>query len=155
MLILIIFISLLTIPDYGYFTSQKVIIKDAHVYLPLKGKDMAAGYLRITNKHSANIVINSIECEKVNASLHETIIDSEGLIKMQKLELFSIDPKTNVDFMPGGKHIMFSGFNQFKGKNLNCNFGSNTGSKIPFTFEVLTHEWHIARCKKFVCRIQI
>ena len=105
---------------------------------------MAAGYLRITNKQSTNIVINSIECEGVNAGLHETILDSEGLIKMQKLELFSIDSGTNVDFMPGGKHIMLSGFNQFEGDNLKGNFGSNDGSKIPFTFEVLTHEWYIA-----------
>ena len=139
-LILVIFISLLTIPDYSYFTSQKVIIKDAHFYLPLKGKDMAAGYLRITNKQSTNIVINSIECEEVNVGLHETILNSEGLIKMQKLELFFIDSGTNVDFMPGGKHIMLSGFNQFEGDNLKCNFGSNDGSKIPFTFEVLRHE---------------
>ena len=139
-LILVIFISLLIIPDYNYFTSQKVIIKDAHLYLPLEGKDMAAGYLRITNKHNTNIVINSIECEKVSASLHETIIDSEGIIKMQKLAFFSIDPETNIDFMPGGKHIMFSGFNQFEEKDLECKFSSNIGLKIPFTFEVLTHE---------------
>ena len=52
---------------------------------------MAAGYLRITNKQSTNIVINSIECEEVNVGLHETILNSEGLLKMQKLELFSID----------------------------------------------------------------
>ena len=139
-LIFFIFISLLIIPDYNYFTSQKVIIKDAHLYRPLKGKDMTAGYLRITNKHSKDIIINSIECEKVNASLHETVIDSKGLIKMQKLAFFSINSKSHVDFMPGAKHIMFSGFNQFEEENLNCNFGSNNGLRIPFTFEVLKHE---------------
>ena len=126
------------IPDYNYFTSEKVTIKDAHLYLPLKGKDMSAGYLRITNNRSKDIVIKSIECQKVNASLHETVIDSEGAIKMKKLELFSVESESHVDFMPGGKHIMFSGLSQFEDRNLKCNFVSDVGLTIPFTFEVIS-----------------
>tara|TARA_B100000965_G_scaffold244832_1_gene205472 strand:- start:502 stop:954 length:453 start_codon:yes stop_codon:yes gene_type:complete len=140
LIIFFIFICLLIFPDYNYFTSEKVTIKDAHLYLPMKGKDMSAGYLRITNNHSKNIVIKSIECQKVNASLHETVIDSEGVIKMKKLKLFSIDPESHVDFMPGGKHIMFSGFSQFEERYLQCNFVSDIGLTIPFTLEVLNNE---------------
>ena len=110
------------------------------MYLPLKGKDMSAGYLRITNNHSKFIVIKSIECQKVNDSLHETVIDSEGIIKMKKLELFSVDPESHVDFMPGSKHIMFSGLSQFEERNLQCNFVSDIGLTIPFTLEVLKNE---------------
>ena len=99
---------------------------------------MSAGYLRITNNRSKDIVIKSIECQKVNASLHETVIDSEGAIKMKKLELFSVESESHVDFMPGGKHIMFSGLSQFEDRNLKCNFVSDVGLTIPFTFEVIS-----------------
>ena len=137
--IFFIFICLLVFPDYNYFASQKVIINDAHTYLPLKGKDMAAGYLRISNNHSKLIGINSIECEEVNASLHETVIDSDGVIRMEKIAIFYIYPESHVDFMPGAKHIMFSGFDQFEDKKLKCSFGSDIGLKIPFTLEVLSN----------------
>ena len=45
---------------------------------------MTAGYLRLENNLTKKIVISSIECEKVNASLHETVLNSEGMIKMKK-----------------------------------------------------------------------
>ena len=53
---------------------------------------------------------------------------------------FEVDPESQVDFMPGGKHIMFSGLKEFKEMVLMCSFLSNTGIEFPFTFEVLTNE---------------
>ena len=127
-------------PGCNDISSPDIIIKDAHLYLPLKGKEMAAGYLRIENNQTKKIVISSIECEKVEASLHETIADSEGVMKMKKLEMFDVDPGSYVNFMPAGKHIMFSGLKDFKDRVLMCSFLSNTGIEFPFTFEVLTNE---------------
>ena len=130
----------LVIPGCSDISKPAIIIKDAHLYLPLKGKEMAAGYLRLENSQTKKIVISSIECKKVKASLHETILDSEGVMKMKKLEMFEVDPESQVDFMPGGKHIMFSGLKEFKEMVLMCSFLSNTGIEFPFTFEVLTNE---------------
>ena len=101
---------------------------------------MSAGYLRLENNQLKKIVISSIECEKVKASIHETILNSEGVIKMKKLEMFVIDAESNLNFMPGGKHVMFSGLKEFKESVLMCAFLSNSGIEIPFTFEVLTNE---------------
>ena len=117
-----------------------IIIKDAHLHVPLEGADMSAGYLRLENRQLKKINISSIECKKVKASLHETVIDLEGMIKMKKLELFSVGPESHVNFIPGGMHIMFSGLKEFKESILICAFLSVSGIEIPFVFEVRTNE---------------
>ncbi len=127
-------------PGCNDISKPNIIIKDARLYLPIKGKEMAAGYLKLENNQTKKIVISSIECIKVKASLHETILDSEGVIKMKKLEMFDVDPESNVNFMPGGKHVMLSGLKEFKERVLMCSFLSNTGIEYPFSFKVLTNE---------------
>ena len=135
-----IFIYCLLMTGCNDINKPDIIIKDAHLYLPLKGAEMAAGYLKLENNQTKKIVISSIECRKVKASLHETIVDSEGVMKMKKLEMFVVDPGAHVNFMPEGKHVMFSGLKEFKESILVCTFLSNTGIEIPFTFEVLKSE---------------
>ena len=129
----------LLMPGCNDINKPDVIIKDAHLYLPLKGAEMTAGYLRLENNQTKKIVISSIECRKVKASLHETIVGSEGVMKMKKLEMFVVDPGSHVNFMPGGKHVMLSGLKEFKESVLTCAFLSNTGVEFPFSFEVLTN----------------
>jgi copper(I)-binding protein len=135
-----IFIYCLVIPGCNDTSKPGIIIKDAHLYLPLKGTDISAGYLRLENNQIKKIVISSIECEKVKASIHETILNSDGVMKMKKLERFAVEAESNLNFMPGGKHVMFSGLKEFKESILVCTFLSNTGIEIPFTFEVLKNE---------------
>ena len=135
-----IFVYCLLMPGCNDINKPDIIIKDAHLYLPLKGAEMAAGYLRLENNQTKKIVISSIECRKAKASLHETIVDSEGVMKMKKLEMFVVDPGSHVNFMPGGKHVMFSGLREFEESVLTCAFSSTTGVEFPFSFEVLTNE---------------
>ena len=130
----------LLMPGCNDINKPDIIIKDAHLYLPLKGAEMAAGYLRLENNQTKKIVISSIECRKIEASLHETIVDLEGVMKMKKLEMFVVDPGAHVNFMPGGKHVMFSGVREFEESVLTCAFSSATGVEFPFSFEVLTNE---------------
>ena len=138
--IFFIFVYCLLVPGCNDINKPDIIIKDAHLYLPLKGAEMAAGYLRLENNQTKKIVISSIECRKIKASLHETIVDSEGVMKMKKLEMFVVDPGSHVNFMPGGKHVMFSGLREFEESVLTCAFSSATGVEFPFSFEVLTNE---------------
>ena len=135
-----IFVYCLVLSGCNESSNPGIIIKDAHLYLPLKGADISAGYLRLENNQIKKIVISSIECEKVKASIHETILKSDGVMKMKKLERFAVEAKSNLNFMPGGKHVMFSGLKEFKENILACTFVSNTGIEIPFTFEVLKIE---------------
>ena len=71
-----IFLYCLVILGCNDTSKHGIIIKDAHLYLPLKGTDMSAGYLRLENNQIKKIVISSIECEKAEASIHETILNS-------------------------------------------------------------------------------
>ena len=59
---------------------EKIIIKDAHLYVPLKGSMMTSGYLSISNQTTNDIQISSIDCSPVRAEVHETIVNSEGLM---------------------------------------------------------------------------
>ena len=137
--LIFIFVYCLVIQGCSDINKPAIIIKDAHLYLPLKGTDMAAGYLRLENNQAKKLVISSIECKKIKASLHETILDAEGIMKMKKLERFTVDPESHVNFMPGGKHVMFSGFKEFQESILKCTFLSEFGIQIPFIFEVQTN----------------
>ena len=139
-ILLCIFVCFLVMPGCNDSSKLGIIIKDAHLYMPLEGSGSAAGYLRLENHQLKKITISSIECKTVKASLHETIIDSEGAIKMKQLERFSIDPESHVNFMPGGKHIMFSDFKEFNESILMCAFLSTSGIEFPFALEVLINE---------------
>ena len=139
-ILLCIFVYCLVLSGCNDSSNPGIIIKDAHLYMPLEGSDMAAGYLRVENHQLKEINISSIECKKVKASLHETVIDLEGMIKMKKLEMFSVGPESHVNFIPGGMHIMFSGLKEFKESILMCAFLSVSGIEIPFVFEVRTNE---------------
>ena len=139
-ILLCIFVYCLVLSGCNDSSNSGIIIKDAHLYMPLEGSDMAAGYLRLENHQLKKINISSIECKKVKASLHETVIDLEGMVKMKKLEMFSVGPESHVNFIPGGMHIMFSGLKEFKESILMCAFLPVSGIEIPFVFEVRTNE---------------
>ena len=112
----------------------KVIIKDAHLYVPLKGSMMTSGYLSIVNKSDENIEILSIDCSPIRAEIHETIINAKGLMKMTKPNSVVLESQSSTIFVPGGKHIMFWGLNGFDSKYLPCSFSFVDGESINFNF---------------------
>ena len=115
----------------------KVIIKDAHLYVPLKGSMMTSGYLSIVNKSNENIEILSIDCSPIRAEIHETTINAKGLMKMTKPNSV-LESQSSTIFVPGGKHIMFWGLNEFDSKYLPCSFSFVDGDSINFNFLVQT-----------------
>jgi|TARA_B100000767_G_scaffold96766_1_gene92899 copper(I)-binding protein len=116
----------------------KVIIKDAHLYVPLKGSMMTSGYLSIVNKSNENIEILSIDCSPIRAEIHETTINAKGLMKMTKPNSVVLESQSSTIFVPGGKHIMFWGLNEFDSKYLPCSFSFVDGDSINFNFLVQT-----------------
>ena len=116
----------------------KVIIKDAHLYVPLKGSMMTSGYLSIVNKSNENIEILSIDCSPIRAEIHETTINAKGLMKMTKPNSVVLESQSSTIFVPGGKHIMFWVLNEFDSKYLPCSFLFADGDSINFNFLVQT-----------------
>ena len=63
-ILLCIFVYCLVLSGCNDSSNPGIIIKDAHLYMPLEGSDMAAGYLRLENHQLKEINISSIECKK-------------------------------------------------------------------------------------------
>ena len=59
-ILLCIFAICLVLPGCNDSSNHGIIIKDAHLYMPLEGSDMAAGYLRLENHQLKKINISSI-----------------------------------------------------------------------------------------------
>ena len=102
--------------------STEVIIKDPHLYVPLEGSTMTSGYLSITNTSTKAIEINGIDCLQIRAEIHETTLNAQGTMKMKKVDSFLLKPGTSSIFVPGGKHVMFWGLNNYDNEHLKCNF---------------------------------
>ena len=119
------------------FKKEEIIIKDAHLYMPLKGSIMTSGYLSIINNSNKFIEIQAIDCAPFRAEIHETKMTSAGTMKMDKINSFILTPDTNTIFVPGGKHIMFWGLNDYKEEKLSCAFDISDREPINFEFMVL------------------
>ncbi len=117
-----------------------LIIEDAYLKLPLQGSRMAAAYLRFINKGNEKVYLESLDCGAIKADFHETFINKEGNIKMRRLENLSIKAFSSLEFKPGSKHIMMSGFDKITNSELSCNIILENGKKITFSFEILNNE---------------
>lgn len=116
--------------------STEVIIKDPHLYVPLEGSAMTSGYLSITNTSGKAIEINGIDCLQIRAEIHETSLNAQGTMKMKKVDSFLLKPGTSSIFVPGGKHVMFWGLNNYDNEHLKCNFKVADGDAIDINFLV-------------------
>ena len=117
---------------------EGIVIKDAHLYTPLKGSMMTGGYLSISNNSDDVIEIKGIDCAPFKAEIHETKIDSMGIMKMEKVESLPLNAGSQIIFVPGGIHIMLWGLSDFKEAELECSFELIDKDPIMFNFEVLS-----------------
>ena len=117
---------------------EGIVIKDAHLYTPLKRSMMTGGYLSVSNKSDDFIEIKDIDCAPFKAEIHETKIDSMGIMKMEKGESLLLNADSQIIFVPGGKHILLCGLSGFKEAELDCSFKLTDKDPIMFNFEVLS-----------------
>lgn len=115
---------------------SKVIIKDPHLYVPLNGSMMTSGYLGIYNESSDIIEIKGIDCSPIRAEIHETKMNSQEGMSMKKIDSFLLEPGENSIFVPGGKHVMFWGLNNYNSEYLRCIFLVSAGQPIEINFLV-------------------
>ena len=133
-----IFISFFTfiIISCSKQTPQDVIIKDAHLYVPLKGSMMTSGYLSMENTANKSLEITGISCSSPRAENHETKINAAGIMTMEKRDRFVLNPLDKIIFVPGGKHIMISGLSDPTVNYLDCSFNVYDEDPINFKFTV-------------------
>jgi len=129
----VFFFTLLSCSDYK---SQNIIIKDAHLYLPLNGLNMTSGYMNINNETKEAIEILGIDCSPLRAEIHETTMNSEGIMKMTKINSLKLSPESSNIFAPGGKHFMLWGMDNFQEKQLKCSLIVAGAEPLEFIFSV-------------------
>ena len=97
---------------------------------------MTSGYLGIYNESSDIIEIKGIDCSPIRAEIHETKMNSQEGMSMKKIDSFLLEPGENSIFVPGGKHVMFWGLNNYNSEYLRCIFLVSEGQPIEINFLV-------------------
>ena len=69
---------------------------------------MAAGFLKIENKGAGEEVLLGIECEDAVVEMHDMVHEG-GMMKMHKMEQWTIPAQGSLVLKPGGGHLMFMG----------------------------------------------
>ena len=88
---------------------EGLVVSNATVKAPMKGRNVTAGYFEITN-HSdvddALIDVSSLEAERVE--MHKTEV-VDNVSKMRRQVSIDIPAGETVTFQPGGLHLMLFG----------------------------------------------
>ena len=98
---------------------------------------MTSGYLSIENTSNKSFEIIGISCVSFKAEIHETELNSSGIMTMKKKDTFTLNPFEKIIFVPGGKHIMVWGLSDSAENYLNCSFNVYYQDPINFKFTVL------------------
>ena len=81
-------------------------ISDIVINKPVPGRQMGAGYFRLTNNTAQSVVISHVTSPQFGSvEMHESIIE-DGIARMVELDELELPPRSTVDFFPGGKHLM-------------------------------------------------
>lgn len=82
---------------------------EAWLRLPTPGRDVAAGYLSVTNNSGQPQELHAITSPQVRAiELHEHV-HSEGMMQMRRVASYRIEPGATLQMQPGGYHLMLFG----------------------------------------------
>ena len=107
-------------------------VLDAYLKKPLDGVNTAAAYMKIKNTSDNKIKIKGITCNNVLAEFHETINKDSGMISMNKLNLLTVEPKSEITLVPGKKHIMLMSESiSNKTKGINCDLVLESANSFP------------------------
>ena len=107
-------------------------VLDAYLKKPLDGVNTTAAYMKIKNTSDKKIKIKGITCNNVLAEFHETVNKDSGMMSMNKLNLLTVEPKSEITLVPGKKHIMLMGESiSNKTKGINCDLILETANSFP------------------------
>ena len=86
-----------------------IVVLDAYLKQPLKGALSNAAYMTLRNSSDYKIKIKGLTCNNLLAEIHQTVIKDSGMMKMNKLNLLTMEPKSEITLEPGKEHIMLMG----------------------------------------------
>lgn len=92
--------------DHQHETVNKVVVSNAQIRDFLPGSKSSAGYLTLVNHGDTVIELTKVSVEnlgRVEVHEHQHV---NGMMKMQKVDVLQIKAHQQLDFKPGGYHLM-------------------------------------------------
>lgn len=93
----------------GQDPAAAIAISGAWVKEPVPGKAMAAGYLKVENRGGGEEVLLGIDCADAAAVEMHDMTHEDGMMKMRKMEEWTIPGQGSLALAPGGGHLMILG----------------------------------------------
>ena len=120
-----------------------IVVLDAYLKKPLEGALSSAAYMSLRNTSGNKIIIKELTCNNLLAEFHQTVIKDSGMMSMNKLNLLTVKPKSEITLVPGKEHIMLMGKSMSnKNKGIKCDLilesvnSVQTFNRVPVFFEV-------------------
>ena len=120
-----------------------IVVLDAYLKKPLEGALSSAAYMSLKNTSGNKIIIKKLTCNNLLAEFHQTVIKDSGMMSMDKLNLLTVEPKSEITLVPGKEHIMLMGKSMSnKNKGIKCDLilksvnSVQTFNRVPVFFEV-------------------
>ena len=120
-----------------------IVVLDAYLKKPLEGALSSAAYMSLRNTSGNKIIIKGLTCNNLLAEFHQTVIKDSGMMRMNKLNLLTVEPKSEITLVTGKKHIMLMSESiSNKTKGIKCDLilesanSVQTFSRVPVFFEV-------------------
>ena len=115
-------------------------IIDPRLRQPLPGTTRTAGYFTLENLGAEALVLVALESPLLDRiEIHETV-ETEGRVRMERLEALRLPAGGTVTLQPGGKHLMVFGISDALPAEVEVTlkFLSGKSQKIPFRSYVIT-----------------
>jgi len=105
--ILIVMLCLVaSISTQAVLANNHVMISDAWIADAPPVAKIRAGYLKLHNMGTHTISIKDFSSPAfARIELHKTVIE-DGMVKMQEVKQLSVKPGEQIEFKPGGYHLM-------------------------------------------------
>ena len=120
-----------------------IVVLDAYLKKPLEGALSSAAYMSLKNTSGNKIIIKKLTCNSLLAEFHQTVIKDSGMMSMDKLNLLTVEPKSEITLVPGKEHIMLMGKRMSnKNKGIKCDLilesvnSVQTFNRVPVFFEI-------------------
>ncbi len=99
----------LAVAGCGEDPATAIVVSEPWLKEPIPGRALAAGFLKVENRGSSEEVLLGIDCPDAGAvEMHEMFHEAD-MMKMRKMEQWTIPAQGSLVLAPGGGHLMFLG----------------------------------------------
>ena len=124
-------LALLLLSCGGEPSDCALLAEGAYVPAPPPGNEMAAAYFTLTNECNNPVTLVGVDSQsKASLSVHRSSTDTD-IARMLPVKELTIDANAQVEFKPGGLHVMSDGLPLKIGQTLTFELLFEGGERVP------------------------